>query len=132
MKNHWLQIYKKRNSSYWTTEFFCNDGSCYNLNPRRVDLLDFKENQLPQGSLILIFKNAVSGKVDQFWSNFFSNCQNHIDNWFNRISKYKNLKKIESYEFYDLSYASLSLGSNFEDLILKFHYEDAKHFPENG
>lgn len=122
MKNHWLQNYKKRNNNYWTAEFYGNNS--YILSPRRVDLLNF--NKIIKGGLSLIFKNAVHMQADQLLNNFFSSCQKHIDCWTSKLCSYNKMDQIESFELYDLSFVSLSLGSNFEDIVLKFNYENLK------
>lgn len=129
MKNYWLQNYRKRNANYWTAEFSSNN--CYILSPRRIYLLNSQNFNYFKGNVCLIFKNAVI-QNDQALTTFFSACQSHIENWTSKLSRYDTTHKIESYELYDLSYDSLILSSNFEDLILKFDYDDMKYFPEKN
>ena len=128
MKNHWLQLYKKRQNKYWTAEFLSN--STYILSPRRVDLSnkDSKDNfDIFNGKIGIIFKNAIHMTGDQQLQSFFLNCTKNIKNWFTRLYKYEQLKQIEFYELHDLSFCSLGLNENFDDLILIFEYEKVTH-----
>jgi hypothetical protein len=126
MKNHWLQVYNKKNKPYWTAEFYSN--STYILSPRRVDLINFQKSF--NGHLTLAFKNAVYMQSDLQLNLFLNSCRKYIDCYTSKICNYEKMNKIESFELYDLSFVSLNVSSNFEDIILIFNYQSSNQSPD--
>lgn len=122
MKNHWLQNYKNRTDSYWTVEFY--NKKTYILSPRRVCLINFQK--YTNGNLGLRFKNASHMQGDHPLNLLFGSCVKYIDCWTSKICNYTKINFKESFELSDLSFVSLNLDSNFEDIILKFDYQILK------
>lgn len=42
MKNHWIQVYEKKNKKIWTVEF--SENGIFSLKPRRVQVVDHNES----------------------------------------------------------------------------------------
>jgi len=131
MKNHWLQVYKRKNKGFWTAEFLEN-GS-FILNPRRVDLLNarssFASIGLGIGRVGVIFKNSALGNSDLELFNFLGTAKHRMHRWDANIRHYEGFAKEQ--EFFELKYLvfdSISMGINVDDIKVLFEYRFIRHF----
>ena len=129
MRNHWLQVYKKKNKQLWTAEFSKN--AIYQLKPRRVEIdsstkLGFMSSG---GFLSIIFKDARFSTGDPELTAFVSKASyDKLLGYVSRIRMYNGLEEKENYELTHLCYTKMTSGQNPDDLVFTFNFNYMRHF----
>lgn len=136
MKNHWLELHRKRQKqNIWTAEFSHNAVFC--LQPRQVTVqkADFNYGLFghSNGRLGIVFNGALQNTSDNELLNFLTQAsQGGMTGMVSRMKKYSNVMSgdpVSCYELEDLTYDSLGTGWTTNDLKLTFEYKKVKKLP---
>lgn len=130
MKNHWIQLYEKKNKKIWTIEF--SKKGFYHLKPRRVEVIEpqYSLSLLGQnkGMVSLAFKDAMLAINDHELMNFLADVhRNKLKNFMARLRMYQGLKEVENYELTDLTYQSLT-NLSIDDIKFTFDFNHVRFF----
>lgn len=132
MKNHWIQVYEKKNKKIWTAEF--SENGIFSLKPRRVQVVDHNESLgilgLNYGVVSIVFKDAMLASNDKELMNFLSDAHRHnMTGYVSRLKMYQGLSgELEQYELTGLSYNSMGSGDTIDDIKLTFRFKYLRHF----
>ena len=132
MKNHWIQVYEKKNKKIWTVEF--SEKGIFSLKPRRVQVVDHNESLsilgLNYGVVSIVFKDAMLASNDKELMNFLSDAHRHnMVGYVSRLKMYQDLSgELEQYELTGLSYNSMGSGDTIDDIKLTFRFKYLRHF----
>ena len=125
MKNHWLQIYKRKKNKIWTAEFSKN--SLFKLKPRKA-IVNLTYSSSNSGYAKLLFSDALKNSSDHELFDFISeSSQTGMQDMISRFKKYSGISvnKIEvNYELSGLEYDSIGTGSTSNDLQLGFKFKN--------
>lgn len=131
MRNHWLELHRRRNTNIWTAEFSKNSLFC--LKPRQVGIqkADFNYGLFgyTSGCLGVVFKGALQNTSDNELLNFLSEAsQGGMYQMVSRMTKYDNIfqNPVSCYELEGLSYDSIGTGWTSSDLKLTFNYKKVR------
>lgn len=133
MKNHWLEVHRRKQGTYWTVEF-AHKG-VFKLQPRQVKVENpqYTLGYLGQnsGNVTLIFANGMLNTGDHELLDFLSDVTaNGFGGAYSRLRKYQGLmsrNELENFELTRLTGPDFGIAVNPNDLKFKFDFAGLKH-----
>lgn len=134
MKNHWLEVYRRKQAVFWTVEFARN--SQFLVKPRRVGVENAKHHlgQLGQGggNVSVIFNNSMTNMNDHELLDFLSEITRQgMANIYSRLRKFQGImsqSELENFELTGLDYPNIGMGNDPNDIKLTFKFQHIRHF----
>lgn len=126
MKNHWLEIHRRKQKQTWTAEFSKHGIFCLKARQIGITTGSIHSGLLGQntGRVSIVFVGAISNTADNELLDFLSeSSQGGMTNMMSRLKKYDNIMSKNAsacYELNRLDYESMGTFSNDISLSFKF------------
>jgi len=129
MKNHWLEVRRRKQNKVWTAEFLKHGVFC--LQPRQVGIASgtIHSGLLGQnsGNVSIVFAGAISNTSDNELLDFLSeSSQGGMTDMVSCLKKYDNIMSASPTDCYEISridYDSIGTGFSSNDLSLSFKFK---------